>query len=48
MILESLEVVVPELLVMRDPVPYRAESLGDEVVAAFAAVPLLRHETGLK
>ncbi len=33
---------------MRDPVPYRAESFGDEVVAAFAAVPLLRHETSIK
>ena len=33
---------------MRDPVPYRAESFGDKVVAAFAAVPLLGHETGIE
>jgi hypothetical protein len=48
MILESLEVVIPEPLIMRDPVPYRAESFGDEVVAAFAAVPLFGHESGIK
>ena len=48
MILESLEVIVPEPLVMRDPVPHRAELFRDEAVAAFAAVPLLRHETGIK
>ena len=33
---------------MRDPVPNRAESFGDEVVAAFAAPPLLGHETGIE
>ena len=33
---------------MRDPVPYRAESCGDEVVAPLSAMPLLRHETGTK
>ena len=48
MILESLEVVVPEPLVVRDPVPHRAESFGDEVVAAFAAVPLIGQETGIE
>ena len=48
MILESLEVVVPEPLVMRDPVPHRAESFGDEAIPAFAAVPLLGHETGIE
>jgi hypothetical protein len=31
-----------------DPVPYLAESFRDEVVAAFAAVPLLCHETGIE
>ena len=48
MILESLEVVVPEPLIMRDPVPHRAESFGDEVIAPLSAMPLLRHETGIK
>src|SRR5262249_51854004 len=43
----TLETVVPELLVMRDPVPHRAESFGDEAVAAFAAVPPLGYETGI-
>ena len=33
---------------MRDPIAYRAKSFGDEVVAAFAAVPLLGHETGIE
>ena len=40
--------VVPEPLVMRDPVPHRAELFRDEAVAAFAAVPLLGHETGIE
>src|SRR5579884_2907816 len=48
MILESLEVVIPEPLIMRDPVPHWAESFRDEMVAAFASVPLLRHETGIE
>jgi hypothetical protein len=33
---------------MRDPVAHRAESRGDEVVAAFAAVPLFGQETGIE
>jgi len=33
---------------MRNPVPHRAESFGDKAVAAFAAVPLLGHETGIE
>jgi len=33
---------------MCDPVPYRAESFGDEVVAPLSAMPLLGHETGIK
>ena len=40
--------VIPEPLVVRDPVPYRAESFRDEVVAPLSAMPLLRHETGTK
>lgn len=40
--------VVPEPLVMGDPVPHRTESFGDEVVAAFAAVALLCQETGIQ
>src|SRR5262249_49069220 len=48
MILESLEVVIPEPLVVRDPVPHRTEPRGDEAIAALSAMPLLRHETGTK
>lgn len=48
MLLQTLEVVVPEPLVLREPVPHRAESFRDEVVAAFAAVPLLGQETGIE
>src|SRR5258708_3787637 len=33
---------------MRDPVPHRTESFGDEVVAPLSAMPLLRYETGIK
>ena len=33
---------------MRDPLPHRAESFGDEVVAPLSAMPLLRHETGIE
>src|SRR5262249_24209878 len=46
-LLKTLEVVVPEPLVVRDPVPYWAESFGDEVVAPLSAMPLLGHETGI-
>ena len=48
MLLKTLEMVVPEPLVLRDPVAYGGESFGDEVVAAFAAVPLLGQETGIE
>ena len=48
MILESLELVIPEPLVMRDPVPHRTEPRGDEAIAALSAMPLLSHETGVK
>jgi len=47
-LLESLEVVVPEALVMRDPVSHRLEPRGDEAIAPLSAIPLLRHETGIK
>ena len=40
--------VVPEPLVMRDPVPHRTEPRGDEAIAPLSAMPLLRHETGIK
>src|ERR1700710_2128387 len=48
MLLKTPQVVVPEPLVLRDPVPHGAESFGDEVVAAFAAVPLLGHQSGIE
>jgi hypothetical protein len=46
--LKTLKPVVPEPLVLRDPVPHRAELFGDEVVAALTAVPLLGYETGIE
>ena len=48
MLLKTLEAIIPEPLVMRDPFPHRPESLGDEVVAPLSAMPLLRHETDIK
>jgi hypothetical protein len=48
MILESLEAVIPEALVVRDPAPHRSEPRGDEAIVALSAMPLLRHETGIK
>src|SRR5262245_43240249 len=46
--LKPLEVVIPQPLVVRDPVPYRAEPRGDEAIAALPAMPLLGHETGIE
>jgi len=46
--LKTLEVVVPELLVMRDPVPHRTELFRDEAITPHSAMPLLGHETGIK
>ena len=46
--LKPLEVVIPEPLLLRDPVPDRTEPRGDEAVAALSAMPLLRHETGIE
>jgi len=48
MLLKPLEAVVPEPLVVRDPVPHRTEPRGDEAIAALSAMPLLGHETGIK
>lgn len=48
MLLKTLQVVVPEPLVVRDPVPHGAEPLGGEAIAALPAVPLLGHETGVE
>ena len=42
------EAVIPEPLVVRDPVPHRTEPRGDEAIAALSAMPLLGHETGIK
>ena len=47
-LLKPLEVVIPEPLVVRDPVPHRTEPRGDEAIAPLSAMPLLRHETGFK
>ena len=48
MILKPLEVVIPEPFVVRDRVPRRTEPRGDEAKVALSAMPLLRHETGIK
>jgi hypothetical protein len=48
MILDSLEVVIPGLLVMRDPDPHRTEPRGEEMIGPLSAMPLFRHETGIK
>jgi hypothetical protein len=48
MILKPLEVVIPEPLIVRDPVPHRTEPRGDEAIAPLSAMPLLGHETGIK
>src|SRR5262245_39064982 len=48
MFLELLEVVIPEPLVMCDPVPHRTEPRGDKMIAPLSAMPLLCHETGIK
>jgi hypothetical protein len=48
MLLKPLEMVIPELLVVRDPVPHRAEPRGDKAISPFSAVPLLSHETSIK
>ena len=48
MLLKTLGVVVPEPLVLRDPVPHRTESFGDKAVAALTAVPALGYETGIE
>lgn len=36
--------IVPEPLVVRDPVPHRTETLGDKAVAALPPVPLFGDE----
>ena len=46
--MQKREAVVPELLVVGDPFADRAESFGDEVVAALAAVSLFVHESGIE
>ena len=48
MILKALEVLPPEPLVVREPVPHRTKPRGDETIAALPAMPLFRHETGVK
>jgi hypothetical protein len=48
MLRKPLEVVVPEPLVVRDPVLHRTEPRGDKAIAALSAMPLLRHQTGIK
>jgi hypothetical protein len=48
MLLKLREVVIPEPLVVRNPVPHWTEPRGDEAIAALSAMPLLGHETGIK
>jgi len=46
--LEPLKVLIPELVVMGDPVSHGAEARREEVVAALSAMPLLRHQAGIE
>jgi hypothetical protein len=46
--LKPLEVVIPEPLGVRDPVPHRTKPRGDEAMAVLSAMKLLCHETGIK
>ena len=48
MFLKSLEVFLPESLIVRHPVPYGPELRRDEAIAAFSTVPLLGHEAGIE
>ena len=48
MLLKSLQVIIPEPLLVRHPVPYGPKLRRDEAVAAFSAMPLLGHETGIE
>lgn len=47
-LLKTLEAVVPEPLVMCDPVAHRSKTFRDEAVAALAAVPPLGYETDIE
>lgn len=40
--------IVPELLVMGNPVAHRTKPFWNEAVAAFAAMPLFSHQTGIE
>jgi hypothetical protein len=44
MFLKSIEVFIPEPLMVRHPVPYGPELRRDEAIAAFSTMPLLGHE----
>ena len=48
MLPKPLQAVIPEPLVVRDPVPHRTEPRGNEAIMPLSAMPLLRHETGMK
>jgi len=48
MFLKSLQVFIPELLMVRHAVPYGPELRRDEAIAAFSTMPLLGHEAGIK
>ena len=45
---QPLQALVPEPLVMREPVANGLELLGDQAVTAFAAVALLGDEAGIE
>src|SRR5712691_9633426 len=48
MFLKSLQVFIPEPLIVRHPVPYGPELRRDEVIAALSTMPLLGHEAGIE
>lgn len=48
MLLKPVKVMIPEPLVLRDPLPNRSETRGDEAVATLSAMSLFCHETGIE
>lgn len=46
--LQTLQAVVPEPLVPGDPLAHQGKLLGDEMIVAFAAMPLLGHQAGIE
>lgn len=48
MLLQPLEMVIPELLVLRNPFPHRSELGRDQPIVPLSALPLFRHESSIQ